>query len=262
MPLYSFPPVSGIHPFDCYAHLRLHRSITVQGTGTGHLPLECQHFINEAEDGTPETVDFCSNAADDVRIPGRVVARTPLAPYALTDPLALPDSCTAASVAAPAWRFGDFQTSTAGNGSLRFNVELQTTNAPSGYPLVIAVDRWAAAETGWRPCEFGPSDGWLGPSNCTFAFDAATRVLALDAEWKCSDLDTAHPYVFTPASSGNGSRNGLLTVDRITFTGSMKTTVPGLTCRAEEEAATCASTAGMSWTEKIGGVKWTSSGWS
>jgi len=170
-------------------------SVAVQGTGTGHLPLECQYFANEAEDGTPEAVTFCSNAADDVRLPGRVVATTALPAYALTDPLALPDSCTAASVVAAAWRLGDFQTSTAGNGSLRFNVELQTTDAPSGYPMVVAVDRWTAGETGWRPCVFGPSDGGLGPSDCTFRFDASTKELALEAQWMCSDLDAAHPYV-------------------------------------------------------------------
>ena len=168
-------------------------SISVQGTGSGPLPLECQHFHNEAEDGTPEAVTFCSNADDDVRVPGRVVSTSALPPYALTDPRAITDSCTVASIAAPAWRFSDFQTSTAGNGSLHFNVELATTDAPSGYPMVVAVERWSANETGSQRCVFQPSDGWLGPSNCTFKFDAAAKVLTLDAEWKCSDLDAAHP---------------------------------------------------------------------
>ncbi|KAK4220783.1 hypothetical protein QBC38DRAFT_513881 [Podospora fimiseda] len=193
------------------------------------LPITCEAFS--------DTTTFCTG--DPHTFTGRLVSSFPLPPYSLKDPLPTAESCTISSVVSPSWWFSDLVTTTSGTGtgSVKFGIELATGNSSfTGFPSVIArggvpikllMGGAQALEPVWYPCVF-ESIGELNltPTACAFKYDSAERVLRLSADWKCGDLDAAHPVLFS---------------------GEVRWNVPELNCTTSGSRTTCATPQGKAW---------------
>ncbi len=175
--------------------------ISVLGTGSAKLPFECQDFEPMVDStGATGVTTFCS-VADGIPVPGKPVSQKSLPPYSLTDPLPPVDSCTVYSIVAPAWRFSGFETTnnaTSSSDSIQFDVELQTSSQSNDTDTATVVSKSDVhlASPSWYQCDLAGGLYGSGPSNCTLRYDAASRLVTLNAEWSCSDLDAAHPYVY------------------------------------------------------------------
>ncbi len=164
------------------------------------MDLSCTHFPDFVNP-TQGDLAYCTGGDDDAVFNGSLISRDKLPAYALREPLPTTDSCTVSSVVSPAWWLGDFattkNTSTTGSlGSISLGIELQTGNEPTGYPAIIihdGVQLAASGEPSWYPCDFAGIQP-MAPSNCTFRYDVANKLLSLNTEWICNDLDVAHPY--------------------------------------------------------------------
>ncbi|KAH8880762.1 hypothetical protein GQ53DRAFT_669138 [Thozetella sp. PMI_491] len=209
-------------------------TVSIVASGSGKLPLLCDRFF----ESSAENVTFCTS--DDFKFSGNVISKQALPAYSLTDPFSTTDSCTISSIVAPTWRLYDFETNSYfGNyGSVRFTMELQTSNESSEYPTTVVqseVQLTASSPSKWYPCAFDAFEAPTVPSNCSFRYDPGTKSLALDTQWLCSDLDSAHP---------------------VTFKGSINTTIPELSCGPEGNATRCGTATGDSWSASIGSVSW------
>ncbi len=254
------------------------------------LPFECQDFEPDADpSGQVGVTTFCTNNADSVPVSGAVVSQKALPPYSLTDPLPPPESCTVSSVTSPAWWITGFETTSnatvaaaGGSKSIRFGVELRTGTAqPNDTDTLTWVSKDGAANAtaaGWYQCDLAGGNYGFGPSNCTLRYDNTTSLLTLNAEWSCSDLDPAHPYVLIsyisresgrpPRQREPRQREHYMPVplpytctqadssDRVLFTGVTNTTVPALSCSTSGELTDCTLPDGTSWAASITSVSW------
>ncbi|KAK3989608.1 hypothetical protein QBC44DRAFT_342503 [Cladorrhinum sp. PSN332] len=218
--------------------------VAITAHATAQLPIICEAFS--------PTTTFCTGDAH--TFPGRLVSSSPLPPYALKDPLPTAESCTISSVVFPSWWFSDLVTTTVpgtGTGSVKFGIELATGNSSfTGYPSVVVRGgvpisllmggaNAEAAEPAWYPCVF-ESVGDLSrtPTGCAFRYDSVERVLGVSADWKCGDLDAAHPVMFS---------------------GEVRWNVPELNCTTSSSRTTCSTPQGRAWlatgTSSLYGVK-------
>ncbi|KAK3375600.1 hypothetical protein B0T24DRAFT_718166 [Lasiosphaeria ovina] len=217
--------------------------LTITGTASTKLPLTCSDFDHEPSE---PTITFCTNTGDPIDFPGKQVSESALAPYALTDAaVSTASSCTAASAVAPAWRLSDFETtislagaSSTGVGALALRVALASAPPDSAdYPTATVraqnVHLSPPAPGTWYPCVLaGGSSSEAVLQACSLQYDMAARTLVLNATWHCSDLDSAHPVVFT---------------------GIANTTLPDYTCTTETTAnrIRCATPKGTSWVATV-----------
>ncbi|KAK0641859.1 hypothetical protein B0T16DRAFT_496482 [Cercophora newfieldiana] len=181
--------------------------VAYTGTGTTTLPLKCTASLGRTA---------CE--ADSVPVSGSVTSRTALTPYSIEDPLPAADGCTISSVVSPAWTISNFEIVSSpalGGGhdhggqtpsapstpaTVGFNIKLNTQTNTFDYPVFVTNKGGAPTASGkdgdkegWWPCTFGTGEQPLTPRSCKFAYEEGEKVLKVDADWVCVDLDAGSP---------------------------------------------------------------------
>ncbi|KAK4167472.1 hypothetical protein QBC43DRAFT_142349 [Cladorrhinum sp. PSN259] len=201
--------------------------VVITAHATSRIPMTCESVSPNTTSCTGATHNFT----------GRLVSSAALPPYSLRDPLPEAESCTISSVVSPAWWFSNLVTTTSGTGtgSVKFGIELATSNASfTKYPSVVArggvpisLLMGVGAEPAWYPCVFERvGELNLTPTGCAFRYDSVARVLGVSADWKCADLDAPHPVMFS---------------------GEVRWNVPELNCTTSESRTTCSTPPGKAW---------------
>lgn len=195
------PYVSSVpHPFSRRLELTPLR-VSYTGTGTTTLPLKCTTSLGRTA---------CE--ADSVPLSGSLLTRTPLVPYSIEDPIPTPDGCTISSVVSPAWTITNFEVVSgpsapshnhggggstappASPASVGFNIKLNTKTNSFDYPVFVTNKGVALQDDDkWWPCSFGTGEQPLAPRSCKFQYEETGRVLKVDADWVCVDLDAGSP---------------------------------------------------------------------
>ncbi|EAQ88498.1 predicted protein [Chaetomium globosum CBS 148.51] len=219
-------------------------SISITGSGTTPLPLECTVFNQTAT----ETTTFCSGGTTDGPVRGNATARALLPPFSLNDPLPTAESCTISSLVAPAWWFNGFETNTTTAHSetvtARFGMELQTAGEASGNFAIVVVEGVevgggeanSSAELPWNRCVLeSVGDVALAPTGCELRYDMASGFLGLRVNWTCADLDRGSPVLFG---------------------GEVRTLVPELTCVTSGTDIRCASPVVEPWRANVTSLTW------
>lgn len=185
------------------------RPVAYTGTATTTLPLKCT---------TSQGRTACE--ADSVVVGGSLTSQTALVPYSIEDPLPSADGCTISSVVSPAWTISNFEIVSSPAGAspspggghdhggaaaaapptVGFNIKLNTKTNTFDYPVFVtnkgepaAKGNGGSGEEEWWPCAFGTGEQPLAPRSCKFAYEEGERVLKVDADWVCVDLNGESP---------------------------------------------------------------------
>lgn len=175
------------------------------------LPLNCTSVAVGSSGATAGNKTTCLSTSDIVVQAKNSGVATPLPPYSITDPLPTPDGCTVSSIVGPAWTLSSFEidsdsgskanaTATNNITDVGFNLQFATGTNEFTYPVSVYQGKAVDGRPQWFHCTFGADEVPLAPYNCTFSYDDAKKQLTLAADWICSDLDKANPYVSAPDS--------------------------------------------------------------